>query len=421
MAKNRTPDSYADRVALSQLAEQHLRALCSYTDRSLGTAGNEDATRYFAGVAEAAGWSVSVSRLDCLRWERSGANLSLGHRAFGLHAGPYSLPADVEAPLQVVSTLKDLQEIDAKGRILLLTGELVREQLFPRGFPFYFPEEHEAVYAALDRARPAAVIAATGRNPEVAGGLYPFPLIEDGSFPFPSAYMTDEMGEVVAEAVASASSPVVHLRIDSDRVPAAAEQIEAALGLPTERRIVISGHIDSKEGAPGAIDNAAGVVVLLLLARLLSQYEGECGLELVPFNGEDYYAVPGQLDWFRRNEGALGNIDLLINIDGAGYYDGETDYSLYQLDDATAAAVRRAFRAAGKDGAGGFVEGEPWYQGDHAMFVQRGIPAVAVTSAQIWELSESTTHTSRDVPEIVDPARLARIALALRDVITAIP
>ncbi len=55
------------------------------------------------------------------------------------------------------------------------------------------------------------------------------------------------------------------------------------------------------------------------------------------------------------------------------------------------------------------------------MFVQRGIPAVAVTSAQIWELSESTTHTSRDVPEIVDPARLARIALALRDVITALP
>jgi aminopeptidase YwaD len=328
----------------------------------------------------------------------------------------------------MVSTVDELKQTDARGQVLLLLGELVREQLFPRGFPFYFPDEHEAVYAAVDRAKPAAVIAATGRNPEVAGGAYPFPFIEDGTFPFPSAYMTDEMGVLVAEAAASVRE--VHLRIDSHRVPATAEQVEARLG-ETSRvaqgarvargrkgRILVTAHIDSKEGAPGAIDNAGGVTVLLLLARLLAEYTGPYEIELVPFNGEDYYAVPGQLDWFRRNEDSLDNVALVVNIDGAGYYDGETEYSFYEVDPGHAESFRSAFGAGGGDGAGGFREGQEWYQGDHAMFAQRGIPAVAVTSERIWELSESVTHTSRDVPEIVDPARLARLAAALGDALT---
>ncbi|NBC28965.1 MAG: hypothetical protein GVY29_03110, partial [Spirochaetes bacterium] len=103
-------DSYADRVTLSQEAEQHLRALCSYPDRSLGTTGNEEATRYFTEVARGLGWNLSVSELSCLRWERSGASLGIGHRAFGLHAGPYSPPAEVDAPLLVVSTVDELKQ-----------------------------------------------------------------------------------------------------------------------------------------------------------------------------------------------------------------------------------------------------------------------------------------------------------------------
>jgi aminopeptidase YwaD len=355
--------------------------------------------------------------------------LALGHRSFGLHPGPYSPPADVEAPLVVARNMEELAEVSAEGAVLLLIQDLAREQLFPREFPFFTAEEHEQFYVLLERKGPAAILAATGRNPETAGGAYPFPLIEDGGFPIPTAYTTDEMGEEIlrehAEHSSRSSHAAVHLRIVSARSPARARQIEAivdppeAAEGPEARRILLSAHIDSKEGSPGAIDNAGGVVVLMLVAELLRDYHGPYRVELIPFNGEDYYSAPGQVDWLRRNEN-LDDVAVVINIDGAGYYHGPSEYSFYNLDDGSAARVDQVFQGAAQAGLGAFEAGEAWYQGDHAIFVQRGVPAVALTSASIWELSASVTHTVHDVPEIVDPGRLAAIARVLRRVIGAL-
>ena len=60
------------------------------------------------------------------------------------------------------------------GAILLLHGELCREQLTPRGYPFYEMPGHVRILEALDAARPAAIVAATGRNPDLVGGPIPF-------------------------------------------------------------------------------------------------------------------------------------------------------------------------------------------------------------------------------------------------------
>ncbi|MFN2241712.1 MAG: hypothetical protein ACK2U2_05455, partial [Anaerolineae bacterium] len=55
-----------------------------------------------------------------------------------------------------------------------------------------------------------------------------------------------------------------------------------------------------------------------------------------------------------------------------------------------------------------------WYQGDHSIFVQNGVPAMALTSEQLLELMTQVTHTMRDRPEIVDCDKLAAVATALR-------
>jgi hypothetical protein len=41
-------------------------------------------------------------------------------------------------------------------------------------------------------------------------------------------------------------------------------------------------------------------------------------------------------------------------------------------------------------------------------------PALAITSEQFKHLSTYITHTAKDTPELVDPSRLADIALALQ-------
>ena len=61
----------------------------------------------------------------------------------------------------------------------------------------------------------------------------------------------------------------------------------------------------------------------------------------------------------------------------------------------------------------GLAEGPQWYQGDHSIFVMAGRPAIAITS-DIGEVSREITHTPKDSPEIVDPGKVAQIAMALR-------
>lgn len=78
----------------------------------------------------------------------------------------------------------------------------------------------------------------------------------------------------------------------------------------------------SEIGTPGAIDNGTGVTVLLLLAELLKDTYCRYPIELLVFNGEDYYRAPGQVKYIEQNEGRFEDILLKINIDGAGYHKG---------------------------------------------------------------------------------------------------
>ncbi len=68
----------------------------------------------------------------------------------------------------------------------------------------------------------------------------------------------------------------------------------------------------------------------------------------------------------------------------------------------------------------GIAEGEQWYQGDHMVFVQSGVPALALTTEYFSEICAHITHTAHDTPDKVDPARLASLAHALRDLLLAL-
>ena len=63
------------------------------------------------------------------------------------------------------------------------------------------------------------------------------------------------------------------------------------------------------------------------------------------------------------------------------------------------------------------VEGEPWVQGDHGLFLLNQRPALAVTSEMVGELLAEITHTPRDTVEIVSPVIVVQAAAALRDLL----
>ncbi len=392
----------------------YLDTLCNRIgERSVGSEGNREATRFLEKELSKMGWKTSAVEFDAIDWHDGGASLHCNGKTFEVFTGPYSLPFNGSAQLLAASTAEELEQADIEGKIILLHGEIAREQLMPKNFVFYNPEEHQKIISLLEKGRPAAVIGATGRNSALAGGVYPFPLLEDGDFDIPSVFMTEEEGRRLHPL----AGKTVSLKSVSERIPGKGYNIIAVKGKEDAGRIVVSAHIDAKKGTPGAIDNATGVVTLLLMAELLRDYDGPRQVELVAFNGEDYYAVPGQMNYIEANQGKFGSMILDINIDGAGYQEGMSAFSEFGLPEELSRKLKETI-----DRYPGITTGPQWPQGDHSIFVQFGVPAVAVTSKWFIENMEhqDVTHTPKDRPEITDLRKIVEISQALNDFVRMI-
>jgi len=375
--------------------------------RPVGSPANQRATDFFSATIKKFGFTIEQSEFNCMHWEGDAVTLTAGNDRFHTEASPYSPGCRVTGQLLQAGTITELENTELTGKIVLLHSELTQEQLMPKNFPFYNPDHHQKIIALLERKQPLAIIAATTRNPETAGAMYPFPLFMDGDFDIPSVYMVAEEGERLKQYCGRQ----ITLTHKSRRIQATGCNVLARTGVQNKARLVFCAHIDTHNFTPGALDNAAGVAVLLGLAGLLRDYKEQRGIEIIAFNGEDYYATPGQLQYLVQNSGKLGDIKLALNIDGAGYIDGRSAFSFYECPEAMAKQVRTIISRYP-----GLFEGECWPQGDHSIFAQNKCAAVAVTTEKFMHICTEITHTVKDTLELVDSNKLAEIALALRDV-----
>lgn len=407
--------SLTARGLLARRLEDYVRTLCAFQpDRHVGGPGNDQANAWLAGVLGGLGYEVERLPFECVDWVRGGDSwLEASGERFGLHAGPYSLPADLEsAELLAAGTADNLAALEtAAGRVLLLHAPLTSDQLVPRNYPFYGMDEHTRVLGELDRLQPATIVALTGANPGAVGALSPFPYIEDADVHIPSAFLHEREGARLLAHVGER----VHVRIDSGRRPSRAEQLVARLG-GGGRRAVVCAHVDARHGTPGALDNAAGVACLLGAAQLLAEEPPvDIALEVVPFNGEDNFAAYGEMAYLGAQTGSISDVALAINIDAAGYRGHPTAISFYGIGEPLEPHM------TGLLGEYPNTEvGPAWPQSDHMVFAMRGVPTLAVTTAAFMEIASKFNHTERDVPGLVDGGLLAEaadfIAAAIRSV-----
>jgi aminopeptidase YwaD len=384
-----------------------MQKLCTeISQRCVGNPGNKLATRFFHDQLDKYGWHLTSQKFPAMDWYTTGASLSLHKNQFPVFASPYSRGYEGQAELAAAGDINQLKNGDFKNKILLLHGDLAQEQLMPKNFVFYNPPEHQHIIALLEKSKSQAIICATSKNAALAGGVYPFALIEDGDFDIPSVYMTAETGQRLLPHIGQQA----HLKSQAQRIPSNGENIIGCKGGNQAPRIVVSAHIDAKKDTPGAIDNASGVTILLLLAELLQNYSGSKQIELVAFNGEDYYAAPGQMEYIRLNQNNFANIMLNINIDGAGYKQGKSAFSFFDLP----GEITQKIKAVLKEHPD-ITEGPQWPQGDHSIFLQYGRPAVAVSSQWFIEniADQDITHTAKDNLDIIAYQKIVDIALAI--------
>ncbi len=360
--------------------QKHMRMLCETIGaRPTGSSANKSAVDYAADVLRQCGLDVKLQEFECMDWPDGGATLRVDGQAVPVEASEYSLPCEVEAELVCVGSAEALQSAELNGRIAVLYGELCKEPLMPKNFEFYNPDEHKRIIALLEEKAPAAVVTATPTKDHI---------IQDGDFNIPCAVVSADTLGVFTESTGGRAK----LIINAERVPAKAHNVIASYGAATIR-ICLAAHIDTKPATPGALDNASGVAALLTFAETVSEKQYPFPIEIVLFNGEDYYSTPGEAAFM----GSLSLEYLLaVNVDGVGLKDSAASVSFYSC------APEMESRIMKRAEATGIEKIEPWPMGDHMLFASCGIPTLAITASDIFGLMGSVLHSPEDNMERID-------------------
>jgi hypothetical protein len=226
-------------------------------------------------------------------------------------------------------------------------------------------------------------------------------------------------------------------------VPCRNLEVELPGGGRREEIVVIGAHYDTCLDTPGANDNGSGVAVLLELARALASAKPARTLRFVAFaNEEPPYFQTGQMGslvYARACKARGERITAMLALETMGFFSDAEDSQRYPPpfnllypsrgnfigfigNLGSRPLVRqcvRSFRAHAQfpsEGGAlpGFVTGVGW--SDHWAFWQVGYPALMVTDTAPFRYPHY--HQDTDTPDKLDYARLARVTLGLRAVIT---
>ena len=379
-----------------RILEGTLQDLClNIGERPTGSANNRLAQEYIRHQFELQGYQVEVQEFECIDWHSSGTSLRMGDRQLQAYSAPYSLPCDLNTPFQLLGNINQLNGAELRGKIAVLHGDLTREALMPKNFRFWNPEEHQRIIRLLEEKQPAAVITVSKGDVNQT----PIPIIEDGDFNIPCAMLSEES----ARPLFDQPSTTLALKIGSMRTPTKAANVIArsqAAGAPENnkrKKIVLSAHLDTKPGTPGALDDASGVAALLLLGELLKYKRDQIALEFVCFNGEDHYSNAGEVTYLDRNKNLSKEILFNINIDGVGYKYGKMGLSYHTCPTWLVSRCEHLLQGDQR------IEViEPWPQGDHMLFVMNHVPAITFTSIEAMPLVDKIIHTDKDTLELLD-------------------
>ncbi|MGC6768213.1 M28 family metallopeptidase [Enterococcus sp. LJL51] len=383
-----------------KLIQKHLKRLCEDIGaRPTGSEANKAAVAYAAAELEKIGFEVTLQEFPCLAWKDEGARLEVDGVVVETIAAEYSLPCDVAGEIVYVDTIEGLRASELHRKICIMSGELCEEPLMPKSFTFWNPEKHQEIIRLLEQKEPLAIITVSFL-PDVA-----VPIIQDGDFNIPCAAVKGESDHILREAT------FAKLQLFTERKESNGKNVIAHYG-EGPQKISFSAHIDTKPNTPGALDNASGVAALLVLASSVTNIVTPYQIEIVLFNGEDYYSTPGEKAYMSTYLQEPDKFICAFNVDGLGMQDSKTSYSFYECGE--------EFEKLVSSFARDFPDVEqidPWPMGDHMLFAGCGIPTVAVTASNIFMLMESVMHTPADNLTIVDSDKIEAAVSFLLDCI----
>lgn len=359
--------------------------------RPVGSEVNRELTEYIGSCLRDSGYEVKELPFECKVWEGGEAYLRIDGKKLEVQVSAYSEGFSGVGKGIVAGSLDELKAADCKNKLLFLTGELAEESLQPKDYPFYYPDEHKEIIECLEEKMPCAIVAVTGRSSMC--GLEPFPVIEDGNFNIPVCSMAKAAFAVIEEAVKGRE---VEISIVSGNKETTACQLITSKRVPDALgTIVVCAHMDSKYNTDGALDNASGVVTMLLAAQGLEAEK--YNIEIVPFNTEEYYDPKGELLYLEELQKEEKEISLLINIDTVAHKGSKVAVATFNFTEREQQKLDELMQTGEN-----VVAGQPWYAGDHTAFAFGGTKCILISASDLFEESIGYTHCPKDTIDLVD-------------------
>ncbi|MDZ7700861.1 MAG: M28 family metallopeptidase [Halobacteriales archaeon] len=382
---------------------QVLSDLAELGDRMAGHPGERAAAERVTEAFEAAGLeAVETQAFGIQRWTRGDARLAVTapvERAFPALALPYSPAGSLEAELVDVGhgTPEEIEAAALDGRVALVSTTTPSD--YGR-----FVHRMES-YGHVHEAGGAGFVF----HNHVPGQLPPTGSLRfDREGELPGVGVSHETGQWLVEYAEKGGT--VELAVDASTDPGESVNVHGTLGPETDDEVVVLAHHDGHDVAEGALDNAAGVAVLVGAARVLSALELDCRVRFASVGAEEIgllgaEALADSLD--------LGSVRSVVNLDGIGRFRDLKAFT--HGSDAALEAVEALAEATDQPVT---IEEAPHPYSDHWPFLRRGVPALQL-HADSGERGRGWGHTQADTRDKVDARNLRThsmlAALLVRD------
>ena len=151
---------------------------------------------------------------------------------------------------------------------------------------------------------------------------------------------------------------------------------------------------------------------MLAVMERLKNYAGPYDLEFIPFNGEDSPMVKGQITYLNQYGKEMGNIRLAVNVEAVGAKGSKSSVSTYNVGE-----DRQVWLDAEIGKFRTIERGPEWVDGDHSIFVFRGVPCLAITSSNMRDEVMSFSHSTQDSVAHLDRELLVEAANFIVDLV----
>ncbi len=344
--------------------------------RAAGSAESRACAQSLAEAFSIPGVEVRTEAFTYLGWSGVGAELSVGSTELDVRSATWTLPT---GPAGIRGTLRSL------GTVIILPG------LFEA--PAYAvsdgADELARIYVNPYEA-PAAVLP-TGRGPSLTGCAV-WVSSDDGRT------LAQMEGAEVSVTVADGIGPLSDLNVIAE-LPGETDEI-----------VIACAHYDAAHGAPGVIDNGAGIA---WLGRVLIEMAGRPAprrtLRVCAFAAEEIGLI-GARHYAQR--ALLGGTKIagIVNVDAIGAasaldlqvvaeLDGIVDELGSKLDDLHTVTRRR-----------------PGPGSDHMAFHEQGVPVIALVGPPNYP----TYHQVNEDLRAIDRARFESAAQVASDIVLSL-